>query len=372
MSKFTIRFTNPQFFKDVADFFVFLKKYVRSRGYGWFSRFEIGKSVVVDLLYKQRGKYSRPFLHFGTVGLVFAVVTFGPLLFSKTEDEGQAGSSQGIIAASAYGTGFSTLQAEEVRQYRGGEIIIHSVQDGETISSIADRYNLQVATVLWENDLTEKSKLKPGQEIKILPVDGIRHKVSRGQTIFSIAKKYGLDSSQAQVIVDYPFNEFLNDETFELTTGQFLMVPDGIIADSPIARPIAPSQLTPNAGSVTATGNFVWPSSGRLTQTYRFYHKAIDIANKGGGAVLAADSGIVTGAGWLDGYGYGNRVIIDHGNGFTTLYGHLSAAQVRTGQSVNRGDVIGQMGSSGRSTGVHLHFEVRLGGVAQNPLNFLR
>src|SRR5690606_18255136 len=105
---------------------------------------------------------------------------------------------------------FYTLQAEEVQQYRGGEIINHVVEEGETVSSIADRYGLRPETILWENDLTERAQIKPGQELRILPVDGIRHKVVRGETIFTIAKKYGLDDSQAQVIVDYPFNEFLN------------------------------------------------------------------------------------------------------------------------------------------------------------------
>lgn len=86
---------------------------------------------------------------------------------------------------------------------------------------------------------------------------------------------------------------------------------------------------------------------------------------------MAADSGTVVGAGWLDNYGYGNRVLIDHGNGFVTLYAHLSGIQVRPGQTVNRGDVIGQMGSTGRSTGVHLHFEIRQGDVLHNPLGYL-
>ncbi len=230
-----------------------------------------------------------------------------------------------------------------------------------------------MTTVMWENDLTETSKIKPGQELKILPLDGIRHKVSRGETISSIGKKYSLEGSEIQVMVDYPFNEFLNDETFDLATGQYLMVPDGVKASvinttGYVARQI---QITPDAGSVTATGNFVWPATGRITQGYRFYHKAIDIANKSGGAILAADGGTVVGAGWLDGYGYGNRIIIDHGNGYVTLYAHLSVVQVQPGQQVNRGDLIGRMGSTGRSTGTHLHFEIRQGGVLLNPLSFL-
>jgi murein DD-endopeptidase MepM/ murein hydrolase activator NlpD len=359
------------------EFFVFLYSYTRSRGYSWFAGFESAKGALVDLLYKQRGRYTRPFLHFGTIGLTFLVITLGPLVFAQgNEEEGQREMAMGGVmnTVSAYQTDFNTQQSEEVRQYRGGEIIIHTVQEGETLSEIAQRYGLQTTTVMWENDLTKDAKLKPGQDLRILPIDGVRHKVSRGETIYSIGKKYSLEGSEIQVIVDYPFNEFMNDETFELATGQYLMVPDGIAPNaSEEVRRATPRAVatTPDAGSVTATGSFVWPAAGRITQGYRFYHKAIDIANQNGGSVLAADSGTVIGAGWLDGFGYGNRVIIDHDNGFVSLYAHLSTVQVSNGQRVNRGDVIGQMGSTGRSTGVHLHFEIRRGGVLMNPLSFL-
>jgi len=363
----------PKVFSDLKDYFVFLRRYSRVRGYTIFSRFEKGKDAVVDVLYKKRGKYSRPFLHFGVVSLGFLVITIGPLVLSRVDQSEGGEISSGVMQATANNDSFYTAQAEEVRQFRGGEVINHSVQDGETISSIAARYSLEPSTVLWENDLTEKSKIKPGQELKILPVDGVKHKVARGETIYSVGKKYDLDENQVQAIIDYPFNEFLNDETFELATGQYLLVPGGIKKDTAIARSVRYSPvLTPDAGTVTASGNFIWPASGRITQGYRFYHKAIDIANKAGGAVLAADSGTVTVAGWVDGYGYGNRVIINHGNGFVTLYAHMRSVQVRQGQRVNRGDLIGQMGSSGRSTGVHLHFEIRRGGAFDNPLSYLK
>jgi murein DD-endopeptidase MepM/ murein hydrolase activator NlpD len=365
------------FFSQLREFVVFLYSYFRNRGYAWFGAFETSKNALVDLLYKKRGKYARPFLHFGTISLTFFVITFGPLILAQSEDEERVEMAGGILnTVSAYNTNFYTLQAEEVRQYRGGEIIVHVVTAGETLSSIASRYGLQVNTILWENNLTESSKLKPGQELRILPIDGVRHKVARGETIYSVGKKYGLEGSEIQVIVDYPFNEFLNDETFELATGQYLMVPDGVKQDltatakKRIAR--RQVQITADAGAVTATGSFVWPASGRVTQGYRFYHKAVDIANRSGGPILAADGGTVLSAGWLDGYGYGNRVIIDHGNGYITLYAHLSVVQVRNGQRVNRGDVIGQMGSTGRSTGTHVHFEIRSGGVLLNPLSFLQ
>lgn len=361
--------------QEMKEFLKFLRYYFRLRGYGWFGRFEKFKDILVDVLYMKRGRYARPFLHLGMVGLVAIVVAFGPLIFEQSESIEQLQASVPVLATTtAVAPDFYTFQADAVRQYRGGEIITHNVNDDETISSIAEKYGLSVDTILWANDLKESSPIKPGQELDILPIDGIRHKVKRGETIFTIAKRYGLDESQAQMIVDYPFNEFLNDETFELVAGQWLMVPEGVKPTEtgvPAVRQVPMAQFTPDAGSVVAHGTFVWPAAGRITQGYRFYHRAIDIASGGGGPILATDAGVVTTAGWPDGGGYGNRVVIDHGNGFVTLYAHLSVVQVQIGQRVNRGDVLGQMGSTGRSTGTHLHFEIRNGGALVNPLSYL-
>jgi len=365
-------------FIDLRAFGIFVRTYLKFRLYSVFAWFENFKDKLVDVLYMQRGKYTKPFLHFGTIGLTFLMVTLGPSLLAQKDDDNQQKvlASPVLSTATAAAPDFYTSQAEEVRQYRGGEIITHIVSEGETISSIATRYGLQPSTILWENNLTDKSKIKPGQELNILPVDGVRHKVSRGETIYSIGKKYGLDGSQVQMIVDYPFNEFLNDETFELVVGQYLMVPEGekqeVKLPSSFTGTTKYGSLTPDAGTVSALGSFIWPASGGITQGYSFFHKAIDIANRAAGPILAADAGVVTTAGWPDSSGYGNRVVLDHGNGYVTLYGHLSVVQVVSGQRVKRGDVIGQMGSTGRSTGTHLHFEIRQGGALLNPLSFLK
>jgi len=375
MPRFLLRFNLPPVFSEITAYLFFLRRYVRRRGYHWFAKFETAKDLLVDLLYKRRGKYTRPFLHFGTVGLIFAVIILGPVVIKSAEQpEGTEQSSSSVLVTKAYGHSLTTLQAEEVKQFRGGEIITHIVQEGDTLSTIAQRYGLQVSTIQWENNLANNVKLKPGQELRILPVDGVRHKVQRGETIYTIGKKYGLEGSEVQSIVDYPFNEFLNDETYELATGQYLIVPDGVKQDVTTITPTPrfARVLTPDAGAVTGSGSFVWPAAGMITQGYRFYHKAFDIANRAAGPILAADSGTIVLAGWPDNSGYGNRVMIDHGNGFVTLYGHMSVIQVATGQRVNRGDVIGQMGSTGRSTGTHLHFEIRKNGALLNPGDFLR
>jgi LysM repeat protein len=312
------------------------------------------------------------------MGLLVLGITFGPTIVeqSKASESGQEVLPAGVLGlGSTNGESITTNQANEVAQFRGGEIIDHVVEDGETISSIAQRYNLQPNTILWQNKLTKDSKIKPGDKLEILPVDGVRHKVQKGETIYTIAKKYGLDENQAQGIVNYPFNEFQDDENFTLTVGQWLMVPDGVKQDeTPVAAPKAvfASKLTPSAGAVSPSGSFIWPASGLLTQGYRFYHKAYDIANRSGGPILAADSGTVIVAGWPSNDGYGNRVMIDHHNGYITLYGHMSVLQVQVGQTVSKGSVIGQMGSTGRSTGTHCHFEIRHNGVLEDPGIYLK
>ncbi len=362
---------------EFGEFWDFFWDWAYRRAYRWYRYFETGKDGVVDVLYRKRGKYSRPFVHSSMVGLLFLGITVGPVIIKAQEDPLQ--NTQllqpmvlGLSTQDAMEMGMRTVSSEGVLTYRGGEIIEHSVKNGETLSTIASQYNLNVDTVLWANDFAnEKVTIKEGQPLKIPPVDGVIHKVRKGETVYSIGKKY---EANPQAIVDYPFNEFTNDETFDLAIGQVLMVPDGIM---PQVQPVSPrtslaQRLTPDAGVVSAVGSFVWPASGTLSQSYRFYHKAIDIATSHGNPILAADGGTITVSGWPDNSGYGNRVIIDHGNGYSSLYAHMSRVAVVAGQSVNRGDVIGYVGSTGRSTGPHLHFEIRAGGGLQNPLNYLK
>lgn len=370
MLKVNLKIGIPVFFQDFWSFLIFLRRYFKLRFYSFFVKFELVKDLIVDLLYRKRGKYVRPFLHFGTIALIFMAISFGPLIFASSDDQNQATQSD-ILNSNNLASSFTTKQAEEVQLFRGGEIIEHPVAENETISSIAERYGLSVNTILWENNLPANAKIKTGDVLRILPVDGVRHKVQRGETIYSIGKKYGLDQSQVQVIVDYPFNFFLNDETFELAIGQDIIVPDGIKPTQTTAPVVRVAVQTKDAGAVSATGVFAWPASGTITQGYRFYHKAWDIANRGAGPILAADSGTVIFSGW-DPSGYGNKVMVDHGNGYVTLYAHMSVLQVQSGQRVTRGSVLGQMGSTGRSTGIHLHFEIRNGGVLLDPGNFLK
>jgi len=261
----------------------------------------------------------------------------------------------------------ATLVSDKPRD----KIVKYTVEEGDTLSSVAEKFGISVETIVWQNKLpSDKVIIKPGQILEILPVSGVSHQVQKGDTIYSIAKTY---NAEPQAIVDFPFNTFVNDETFTLAVGQTIIVPDGI---PPKQTPSTPSafvkRLTPDAGTVAASGIFIWPASGAISQYFSWYHNGIDIANAGAPNILAADSGTVITAGWPDNIGYGNRVIIDHGNGYKTLYAHLSQIYVVAGQRVRRGDSIGKMGSTGRSTGTHLHFTVIRDGIAVNPLSLLK
>lgn len=372
-----------QFFIELREFTKVLLTYLSRRAAVRFASFEKAKDFLVDTLYQKRGKYARPFVHTGMIGLAFIGVTLGPMLLSGQAQAEELSTGTlpqavvlGVSTDPALMAELSTSSSQGVIEYRGGEVIEYAVADGDTLGTIAAKFNLKLTTLLWANDLTEKSSIKPGQTLKVPPIDGVVHTVHKGDTVYSIAKKYGLgdDDAAAQAIINYPFNTFTNDETFELAIGQTIMVPDGVVPEEvPVQqRPAFARILTPDAGTVAPSGIFIWPAAGVISQGFRFYHKAIDISNKGGGTVLAADSGQVVVAGWPDNYGYGNRVMIDHGNGFVTLYAHMARIDVVANQTVKRGDSIGLMGSTGRSTGTHLHFEIRKNGVLLPPLDFLQ
>lgn len=343
--------------------------YITKHAYRAFFRFEAGKDIVAGALYHKRGKYARPFLHSAMMAIIFFVVTLGPKFVQQSvageavrEDSVSGTSSLGISLDS---TGLVTLESEKP----WNQVSEYSVKDGDTLSSIASKFGVSIDSVKWANPSINWQKVKPGVVVSIPPVTGVVYKVKPGDTVYSIAKKFQTD---AQGIVDFPMNTFSDDETFALVAGQTLIIPDGVMSDE--TAPSAPSiarVLTPDAGSVSATGSFVWPGFGRITQPFRWYHKGVDIANHDGGAILAADSGTVVVAGWTNS-GYGNHVIIDHGNGYQTLYGHLSVISVVKGQRVARGSVIGQMGNTGRSTGTHLHFEIRTSGGNVDPLGYLK
>ncbi len=346
-----------------------LWRYATKHAYRVFFRFEAGKDIVAGALYHKRGKYARPFLHSAMMAIIFFGVTLGPRFvqasFTEEESRGESVSSVSSLGISLDSTGIVTLESEKP----WNQVSEYTVKEGDTLSSIGAKFDLSIDSLKWANPSINWQKVKPGVVVKVPPVTGVVYKVKPGDTVYSIAKKFQTD---AQGIVDFPMNTFSDDETFALVAGQTLIVPDGIMSDevSPSAPNIA-RVLTPDAGSVTASGSFVWPGFGKITQPFRWYHKGLDIANHDGGAILAADSGTVVVSGWSNS-GYGNHVIIDHGNGYQTLYAHLSSISVANGIRVNRGATIGQMGSTGRSTGTHLHFEIRNSSGNLDPMGYLK
>lgn len=350
--------------------FVFLSfffSYIKKRLTQAFFHFESAKDFLVENLYRQRGKLVRPFLHSGMAGLVIIGILLAPVIKSAIPQEERWGEAEAMVLRepATLDQALTTQISVKPRE----AIVVYQVRTGDTLSEIAEKFGVTLDTLRWQNDLESVEAIKPGQLLEIPPVAGVVHKVKRGETIYSIAKRYDVD---AQLIVNWPFNDFADDETFALNTGQLLVVPEGVM---PQVKPWEARRYVayrvPAAGTVTGTGQFVWPASGEISQYPVWYHMAVDIANKAVPDILAADSGQVIACNYFK-WGYGYHVIIDHGNGFQTLYGHLNSIYVNPGQSIGRGQALGRMGCTGRCSGTHLHFEIRRGGVLQNPLNYLK
>ena len=354
-----------EIWEDIKTFFFELTRFILKSLHISFLKVEERKGIVVSALYRQRGKLSQKLTHTGMGTIAILGVMMAPIISQEfpgtSVDPWQVSSIPSVLSASTQDPGLDTEISSKVRD----SVTDYIVQDGDTVSSVAEKFGVSADTVRWQNSLTG-DKIKVGQTIQILPVTGIAHKVQKGDTVYSIAKKY---DSEAQAIVNFPFNTFANDETFELAIGQTVIVPDGVMPKAAATPRIR--QITPSAGTVVASGQFVWPSQGVITQRFIWYHPGIDIANNSSPSVVAADAGRVEYAGW-DGTGYGNMVLIDHGNGFKTRYGHLSQIMVISGQTVARGNAVGRMGSTGRSTGTHLHFEIYSGAGRVNPLLYLK
>jgi len=245
--------------------------------------------------------------------------------------------------------------------------ITYTVQANDNIWAIAQGFGLKAETVLWANPKVEKSPdlLSVGQKLVIPPVDGIYYTVAKGDTVEKLAKTY---KTTVEKIVGFEGNEL--KEPYTLVVGQQVMLPDG-------RKQVVPSNYYPMTrvgrapqNAPTGSGRFAWPTQGLLTQRYWSGHLGIDIGNRTGTPIRAADAGYVVMAG-RDTWGYGNQVLIDHGNGYMTRYAHLDHIQVKAGDAVQRNQQIGTMGNTGRSTGPHLHFEIIYSQQRRNPLGFL-
>jgi murein DD-endopeptidase MepM/ murein hydrolase activator NlpD len=254
------------------------------------------------------------------------------------------------------------------------ETSIYIVRKGDSISQIAEMFNVSMNTILWANDMKKGDKIAEGDVLFILPISGVEHTVAKGQTLKGIAKLYKADIDDILL-----YNDITEDS--KLAVGDVLMIPEGLMSEEGGDKPAA------NLGSSAARdknyyathplknliGYFINPvPTGRKTQgLHGPGHRGIDIGAPTGTPIYASASGIVikTKTGCVVGQkrcggGYGNMVLVQHPNGTKTLYAHMTKVGTYTGASVSRGDIIGYVGSTGLSTGPHIHFEVY---DAKNP-----
>lgn len=257
-----------------------------------------------------------------------------------------------------------------------GSISVYTVKDGDSISGIADRYGVSVSTILWANDLTVRSTIRPGMDLVILPVSGVKHKVGKGETLSTIASKYRASSGEIAT-----FNGLDTDAT--VVVGSTLIIPGGEVASSVTASkktaaavsktavksastvakttPKAPVKVGADISTGSSAGGyFANPVPGAILYQGLHGNNGVDLSAPSGTPIRAAAAGTVIiskDGGWNG--GYGSYVVISHANGTQTLYSHMSQDLVSVGQAVSKGDVIGSVGNTGEATGNHLHFEVR-------------
>jgi len=233
-------------------------------------------------------------------------------------------------------------------------ISVYVVRKGDTISMVAQMFNVSPNTIRWANDIKKGEVIKVGDRLVILPVTGIKHTITKGETIEGLAKKY---KSDVEEIANY--NNI--DVSKALVVGDTIIIPDGEDGTVVSVAKKAPAKYS---GSSSA-GYFLRPISGGKRSQGLHGHNAVDLAAPVGTPLYASASGkvlIAKSSGWNG--GYGNYVVIAHSNGTQTLYAHMNKVNTWVGAYVEKGEVIGQVGSTGRSTGAHVHFEVR---GASNP-----
>lgn len=310
-------------------------------------------------------------------------------------------------------TGIALVPPSEIGKtaHTRTEIEEYIVQDGDTAGTIAAKFNLRMQTILDANNLDNPDLVRPGDTLKILPIDGVKHTWQKKDTLEKLAKRY---KAEIEDIL-----EFNNIETFkEIEVGQVIIVPDGRIpapkpkpqpvpvvaptvtptytevasTPTPTVTPTAYEEPTPAAAPVyepipeepsideaaaiaeviptqAATGSLIWPTTtDRISQGYGYGHTGIDIDGEFGDPTYAANNGTVVSAGWAG--PYGNMVVVDHGNGLVTRYAHLQSLGVSAGQSVSQGQNLGEQGSTGNSSGSHLHYEVMKNGQFVNPYEY--
>lgn len=252
----------------------------------------------------------------------------------------------------------------------------YEVAKGDTALDIANQFNLDINTLIWNNDLGEGNKIVIGDELVILPVDGILHTIEEGDTLASIGEKYKVDP---EVILKYVPNR-LHDGDESLSTFNKIIVPGGRgekewtpVAPARSLRSLPPATSGPPgppSSEKSTDGGFIWPTRGPIFSYFGRGHNGIDISPPYGTPIYAAAAGRVVEVNYIN-YSYGWNFYIDHGNGFKTHYSHESEILVKVGDWVEQGQMVGRVGTTGKATGPHLDFEVIRNGVFVDPLRYL-
>ncbi len=317
--------------------------------------------------------------HLGIIALVIiGLLLSGMEIRAAGSDAGALVDSTGDLPPIQYGdqtdTGNLTVAVVPLtilpqRAPARRDVVQYTVSAKDTVTGIAAAFHVSPDSILWANDklLDDPDMLSIGQTLNIPPTTGVLYTVQKNDSIQGIAAVF---KAKPDDILNDPFNQSNHDLKSNppvLTVGAFLMVPGGQKAF--VTKKVTYSTKAPT-GAARGTSNFVWPVAACITQIFWARHSGIDLAAPIGTPVYASDSGFAEIVGW-DNTGYGNMILLNHGNGFQTRYGHLSAFLIKAGQAVTRGQLIGRVGSTGHSTGPHTHFEIIYQGVARNPSFFI-
>jgi len=301
---------------------------------------------------------------FGTDDMYYNSQTMPLLEASTTDMKNVVEEAPSVLVEDDSLLASSGLIGSGLESVSSGDITIYTVKAGDTLSQIAEDFDVSQNTIRWENGFSG-GEIKIGQDLRILPVTGVKHVVKSGDTLAGIANKYDADIDDIKVFNDISSGGLLK-------AGAILIVPNGT-KSTEVVRNTSSGTSTSTSGSSSASTNssgyYMKPASGIITSPYgprkSGYHYGIDIGNKRGTPVVAAAAGTVTGivsyckeGATSCGGRYGNYIVIQHANGQVTRYAHLQSVKVSVGQKVAKGKTIGAIGNTGRSTGPHLHYQV--------------
>jgi murein DD-endopeptidase MepM/ murein hydrolase activator NlpD len=371
---------NKELKRFISNFLLYLNKKFKDIPSGVVSLFKLlyileekVRFQLIRRLIWSRGKHGARFVHislFIFVGGVFLIGTVfkNDVIITATPVTSVYLSSENVI------TDLKVVRTSIASVRPANKVTKYSVQDGDTLSTIGEKFGVSADALRYSNSLASDNGLKVGTEISIPPVEGAVHTVASGDTLSAIASKYEVAE---QAIVD--FNYLL--PPFELQVGDTLIIPDAFIPTAvpttnvaDYASNIVQSFTTRVTGGTVGNGEFMLPTSVfTVSQYFYWYHSGLDLQSVGQSdfVIRASDAGTVEQIAYGWNGGYGNRIVINHGNGFKTTYNHLEYVNVEVGQSVDRGQDIAVMGNTGRSTGRHLHFEIIRNGGFVDPMDYL-